>query len=560
MFTDGGKETGARLERILLVAGLFPLVVASLIWIERDHTVWPWDQAWYGQATLDLWDASGRGPIAWIQAMIAALGSQPPLLPWLSQVFIPLSPLYQGRIEPALLLLNVLCQGAGLILIFRLARRIGCGEVEALTGALIAFGGSLVVGLADQFLVETLLCTICVLTMWVAWRAAEATRLLFVASLTLTTALGFLTKPSAFTFIIPYLAYAVVARIATRVKMRQGGRHVWLVAALACISAAACLAWYVMNWALMRQHFIDATFNEIALLYGSAQPFSSKLRYWAQSAAVGLSPWPWLAPVVMLLILGGLASRIPHFLSLQASVALTEAIRSGWLFAGASAGLVVVMLCGLSYQIGEDPRFVVTVYAPLGIATAWALTTLGQCWLSTLAAGLFALNTLWNIGISHGLFNSAGPYLKPYDPDKRDMARLSRVVADTCPPNHDPRYRVIGVSYPSFNANSAAFYAAIQRWNRGLACSYTDLGFEKDVERAIARLDQLPAQEVIFIAPAKQPAANFANAPGFANAVSFALAESLRSNSSFELKVSDDGEVWIFVRRSEDPAASRKKP
>jgi hypothetical protein len=38
-----------------LVAAI--LVVPSALWIWRDHTIWPWDQAWYGEVSVDLWYA-----------------------------------------------------------------------------------------------------------------------------------------------------------------------------------------------------------------------------------------------------------------------------------------------------------------------------------------------------------------------------------------------------------------------------------------------------------------------------------------------------------------------
>jgi hypothetical protein len=134
--------------------------------------------------------------------------------------------------------------------------------------------------------------------------------------------------------------------------------------------------------------------------------------------------------------------------------------------------------------------------------------------------------------------------------DHRDMSRLRAAVAQTCPPDHDPRFRVIGVEYPSFNANSAPFYAAIQRRTQHTACPHTSLGYtETYVQRALTRLARLPAHEVVFIAPAWPPPANAFNA------VSLAVAESLRSNPAHELSVSQDGEIWILTA---GPAAARR--
>src|SRR5580658_6522016 len=124
----------------------------------------------------------------------------------------------------------------------------------------------------------------------------------------------------------------------------------------------------------MQQHFFDSTSGNAALLYGSHGALTMKLTFWSRAMAVGLSPLPWLAVLPVLLILLALAWRVPQFVRQGFAAALREATLSGWFFAGASFGIVACTILGLASQIPEETRYLSDIYAPLGIATAWALT------------------------------------------------------------------------------------------------------------------------------------------------------------------------------------------
>ena len=31
------------------------LILPSVVWAFLDHSIWPWDPAWYGEVSADLW-------------------------------------------------------------------------------------------------------------------------------------------------------------------------------------------------------------------------------------------------------------------------------------------------------------------------------------------------------------------------------------------------------------------------------------------------------------------------------------------------------------------------
>jgi len=78
----------------ILISAL--LLIPSLIWIARDHRVWPWDQAYYGMLTLKIGHAFHGGPIAWLRAFLEVPDSRAPLLVWLAQITQPLAGAFMG--------------------------------------------------------------------------------------------------------------------------------------------------------------------------------------------------------------------------------------------------------------------------------------------------------------------------------------------------------------------------------------------------------------------------------------------------------------------------------
>jgi len=52
----------------------------SVAWVLEDRRVWPWDQAWYGEVSTDLFYLLTHAPHAWLSAMIGLMPSKPPLL------------------------------------------------------------------------------------------------------------------------------------------------------------------------------------------------------------------------------------------------------------------------------------------------------------------------------------------------------------------------------------------------------------------------------------------------------------------------------------------------
>lgn len=68
------KNNKTVLVYIFLLTTIFP----SLIWISLDDRVFPWDQAWYGQVSIELFYKLAHSRHEWFDAMLSAFASKPP--------------------------------------------------------------------------------------------------------------------------------------------------------------------------------------------------------------------------------------------------------------------------------------------------------------------------------------------------------------------------------------------------------------------------------------------------------------------------------------------------
>jgi len=103
--------------------------------------VWPWDQAWYGEVSTDLFYLLTHAPHAWLSAMIGLMPSKPPLLCWLGQFFVPLAAV-TGNVEASLLGFVVATQFATLVLVWVAAQGLAPDNRWAAIAAVLLAGSA----------------------------------------------------------------------------------------------------------------------------------------------------------------------------------------------------------------------------------------------------------------------------------------------------------------------------------------------------------------------------------------------------------------------------------
>jgi hypothetical protein len=530
-------------------AAIAAVTTPSVIWIWVDRSVFEWDQAWYGEVSLDLWHARQDGARAWMSGMLHAFGAKPPLLAWTAQFFVPLTGI-TGDVERALLALNLCAAAATLALVYAISWRVTKNAASSIAAVLVCGGAPLFVGLIHEFMVEIVQCFTVALMMTVAWRAEHRSLVRTAALVILALALGVLVKASSPLFAAPLIGYIAIAWLVGG-RERPGMTAADIFFALAAaVGASLAAAWYVVNWAPMLAH-IQSSVGAEAVVYGSPGDMLKKLSFWLNATALAVSPFWWIGIGMLVLAITRLARGVLASLRGSFEASLAAAIENGTLFAMALGGTVVLVWISYSLQPNEDTRFLAPVLPMIAVLMGWSLSGLGR--VAGMSASLLAANAAVNNVYAFGwnpLQVAESPWLKAVHASDDDRGRLRDAVRVSCPPQERNRYVIVGVEYPAFNANSAAFYSAQRRLRTGYRCYYTSLGYlESDAERAFARIFMMNAVSVVTIPPALQQEGD--NSPF--NKVSRVVAERLLDDRRFSLVAGAPADTIVLARESGSP-------
>ncbi|MFN0123922.1 MAG: hypothetical protein ACKV2V_25750 [Blastocatellia bacterium] len=493
------------------------LVAPGLLWICLDQSVWHWDPSWYGQVSVELWDALWRGPAEWTMAMATAFGQKPPAIAWLGQFLVPIGR-RMGRMEPALLSSLLLTQVLTLALILKALRALsGNQTLIAMTGCALAGAAPLFVALSHLFFAES------IQTMSVAWflviaaMAPRWPRSLLLGQLLAAAALAVLTKISTPLYVLlpGLLALWFVCRprrhASLAVTRKLWTALTWVAAATLLLGAAG---WYYKSWRMAFWHLQVNSYVPATAIQGSPATVLGRQLYarvFEFQASFGFAPvfWSWL----LLLVLGTGAWFA----------------RRGWRAGERGGGFSHFDLCALvaalqialvmfafSFTAVGDTRYFLPVLPWFSVLVAWALHRLDRPALSGLVLASLLMQWALVYGQAFGAwrFDSIPELL--FRPERNPAAaQMLRAGIDcTCREPADAlRYNLIGVEYPSFNANAASFYEAQSRPARGFRCFYTSLGLgETDAGRDWDRLRAMRVRYFITWDPAARPLpANGAN-------------------------------------------------
>jgi hypothetical protein len=521
------------------------LLAPSIIWIFRDVRVWPWDHSYYASLALRISYAMHEAPLAWPSSFLTIPDSRAPLLPWLATSTVPLIDVLGGA-ERALLLTNVAAGWVSLCLVYSATRRFGGSGALGFLAMLACAGTPDFVAFNQTFLVEAVQAMTVMGMAWMALRADSLSWPRLAAGTLFWTSLALLAKTTSLGYAAPFLLYiGNVCAISHR--QRSAARLSDLLLLLAAVLlVAVTLTWYVMHWPAVVAHVKEATSGEIALFYGSDRPLTAKLLFWSRALLQALSPFEWLAGLLLLIAAVGLGKGLLRLRRGQFVSSLRSAVDSHLLFALYLAGTVIAGLLGYSKSIGEDVRFVAPMVPCVVLLFAWSLVALRSRWLHAGAVVLLALN--W-IAVHAGaealviLPKDSLDYLQVPRYDTAAVERMSRAVREGC--DRPDGISVIGADLSDFSAGSALLYAEKMRRTLGYRCAYASLGYlEGDVTRAIKKVYTSGAEFFITLPFNSLPAAG----TNPIDRVSRSVAEWIATSPDFQ-RVTPDGDALVIYRR-----------
>jgi 4-amino-4-deoxy-L-arabinose transferase-like glycosyltransferase len=442
------------------------LVAPSFVWLSLDRSVWPWDPAWYGQVSAELWATLRLHPGSWFNAMADAFGAKPPAIAWLGQFFVPFG--YRlDAVGPFLLLSVVLCEAATLSLVFATGRRIG-GTLTGAVAALAAAAAPLAVATSHEYLVEPLQGLSVAWLLYVMVAAQRRRVSLTLAQLAGAVALGLLAKLSSpFYMIVPAITTLVIAyRSMGALEIRKWWRTPSVVASIliAGLLSIGDLAWYIVNWASARAHAdtIGST------LYGPNESFTTKLSWWIphfdQAVFLPVVDWIALGAVVAALLVALIRRSGTGFIPLAAI--------------GASLGSIVVVITLLALHPVNEIRYTMPLVPCIAVLLA-TLVSLAN-WRPLLIALAIVLGAEFGLvtAQSFGARFAARSYPSVLAPGAPSFANhLEKVVRQTCPVSANGQINVVGGDFPFLNGNTLTYLAASAFDLHGRRCYYTPLGY-----------------------------------------------------------------------------------
>ena len=469
---------------------LVALVLPSAAWISLDRTVWPFDQAHYGEVTVDLYRALSNPDGQWLEGMRKAVGFKPPGIAWLGQWVVPAGQ-WGGSIETALLGSVLLCQLGTLILVFSMGRRLLPDRpLIAMTGAVLIAAAPLFVGMSHNYFAEPLQTFAVAWVFHIATRGPGSSRVRLLAELIAAAALGMLAKTTTPLYCLLAGLLGIIWMIRSR---RPDARRAWGAVivdwgalASSLVFAACAAVWFRQNAKRVIEHVQIASSGDASLLYGSIRPFLAKLQFWASAMQRSY----WLEPLMWMLLTSAAVALVLRGVGM--SVGRRRPFGRIDFVAVAALIHVVAVICILSMSINEENRYLVPLVVPVAVLIMWTLSQFPSWSLASvvlaMAAGQWGLVHLQAFGwidrqptMTH--------WLIPLERDARGSDELARVVQATATDETRGRINMIGVEYPWFNANSASFYAAKAALSGVPRCYYTSLGYAEDeVEAAWHRL------------------------------------------------------------------------
>jgi hypothetical protein len=454
------------------------LLLPSLVWVLRDRSIWPWDPAWYGQVSVDLWNVLRFHPSAWHSAMSHAFGLKPPAIAWLGQFFVPFG--YRlDAVEPALLVGVVACQAATVVLVYAAVRRLDVRKAVAFTAAMLVAGAPLFVANSQAYFAEP------IQTLSVAWLLfvmASATRWplpLVVTQVVAACSLGMLSKLSSPLFLT---APALVSLgVAVRTRRRPDRSRVWrdphVVASIvvAAFLLIAAIDWYSKNLHAAVEHArtIDNP------LWGQPYPYLTQMAFWAHALDRALL-LPGLEAIVIVTVLAAA-------IGMRGQGRRVLASHQALCFA-ACALTILVTLAIVSRQIARETRYIAPLLPIAGLALA---ILAAQIRARAVQAALVLAVGFQFAAVTADSFGARIPglhYARVRAP-RTDafLGTLRDIAASTCNSATNGRISMVGVDYPWLNANTLTLLAHERFSRRGISCYYTPLGLAESDTRVAWR-------------------------------------------------------------------------
>lgn len=452
-----------------------PLLVApSLLWLARDRSVWPWDQAWYGAGSVGLFYTLLQAPALWLREMLAVVEAHSPGVVWLGQAFVPAGLLLRS-VDDGLLLSILATNAVAVLLVHRSILELsGQRQAVAAAASLAVASAPMFVGLSHQYLTEPLQLLAVAWFVFIMCAAPRWSAAFTLAQLAAATAVALAAKVSSPVYCA---GPGLVAIGHARAKGWPLSPRSWrepraaITAAAAVVLLSVIAAWYWRNLEHVRHHVAASMSGPHAEIYGRNEAFLPAVMDRARTLmAAFFRPFA-VAGLALIVAAGAVWRRRPGPLSAR--------FRAG---AITSAVQVVAVVAILALSPNREARYLLALLPYCALLAAWALWRANRRLL--VAAAVFVLGVQLIVSHAHSLgilrprvYSSPWVLTPRHEP--REAAILEELAWRTClggAPRPRRHWNVVGIELPWLNKNSAAYAAAKVLGPRGLVgCNYDSM-------------------------------------------------------------------------------------
>ena len=534
--------------------GMLLLISPSLVWISLDRHVWPYDQAWYGQVSVELFYKLIHSRHEWLGAMASAFGSKAPGVAWFGQFFVPLGAAISS-IDTGLLISILATQLMTLILMFKTFIELSGGRnLIAITGCLTIASAPLFVAMSHQYLVEPMQ------TFAVAWFvlimsfAPKWDKKLTASQLIAATAFSMLAKVSSPMYCLGpgllIIAYLFRKKEFTNDTNNKKWKYQVIILSfiIAILLTILALIWYGKNWSTISNYVTLVSSDEsFQSFYGKKDTLINKILHWLDATRSSFFDQGTSILVIT-------TFTVAIFTTVFSYIRKGSKLLSHFnLCALVSFLQIIFVLRTFWSNIVQEHRYLLPLIIYFAVIISWSLVQINLKFVTSLVITVLTLQLFFVHGQALHV-TSPNPnisyWLHPLDRNPDNANDLHELAKRTCSETNKNRYNIVGVELPWLNSNSVSYFSAKHSEPLQIRCYYTSLGYtENNLDKAWERLLSLNTN--YFIAPNRTL---YPDASDPFNSVALLALDKVQNSGVFRLESSiNNSKINLFKKMGSSP-------
>ncbi len=507
----------------------FLLSLPILAWNLINKSTWPWDQAWYAEESIRLWQALRTVNVNWLDAVLNAFHSKAPLIAWIGQFFVPLSEIL--GIHESLLLSIWLTSLIAIFITYKYSYiASNQSRVISLLSVLIVCSSPLFVGLSHEYLTEIYQVLGIAYVYWLYFSSPTLSRGKIYYHLMFSLVIVFGSKSSTILYCFIPLLGIVHNFFHKRISNQKITPLDLLLITLSTLFSLLLATWYVKNIHEIYSFGVSSSSGMASIYYGKADSFFNKFIYWIyvfQKAIItkyviyiGL-----MACIILIFIKP--FKKVDHS---RLKLAILVSLQA------------LIPFIFFSLNINEESRYILPILPSITILIA--LTASISKIHTKIFLILFIMQYVFVQSFSFGLYKnneSFNHWLKNVDLNPQIRSRNQDLAKHLCH-NQNPILYIVGVEYIDFNFNTLGFLGALENTE----CKFTSLGFAaNNVNSAMDRANKLGAMGFVTLKKSCQ-----LEEVDWLNQISKEFVDQIEGSNEFLLSENYDDCILVFRRKN----------